>query len=52
MADLFSDLENDAYQPLAARMRPVKLADYCGQQHLLGTTSRCVRRLSRALCTQ
>ncbi|MBN3561324.1 replication-associated recombination protein A [Aliamphritea spongicola] len=36
MADLFSDLENDAYQPLAARMRPVKLADYCGQQHLLG----------------
>ena len=36
MADLFSDLENDAYQPLAARMRPVKLTDYCGQQHLLG----------------
>ena len=35
MADLFSDLENDAYQPLAARMRPVKLTDYCGQQHLL-----------------
>lgn len=35
MADLFSDLESEAYQPLAARMRPVSLAEYCGQQHLL-----------------
>ena len=22
--------------PLAERMRPKKLADYCGQQHLIG----------------
>ncbi|MGV6807539.1 MAG: recombination factor protein RarA, partial [bacterium] len=25
-----------AYQPLAARMRPKTLAEYVGQQHLLG----------------
>lgn len=36
MADLFSDLENDVYQPLAARIRPTCLDEYCGQQHLLG----------------
>ncbi|MCX2981243.1 replication-associated recombination protein A [Halieaceae bacterium IMCC14734] len=34
-SDLFSDPE-PAYQPLAARVRPQTLADYYGQQHLLG----------------
>lgn len=33
-ADLFG--ANPAYQPLAARMRPRSLADYAGQEHLLG----------------
>jgi putative ATPase len=34
MTDLFSQLE-PSYQPLAARMRPSKLAAYIGQKHLL-----------------
>ncbi|MEH6579447.1 MAG: replication-associated recombination protein A [Amphritea sp.] len=36
MADLFDDLESADYQPLAARMRPRSLDEYCGQGHLLG----------------
>ena len=36
MADLFDDLQ-PSYEPLAARMRPRTLEEYCGQQHLLGT---------------
>ena len=36
MADLFDDLQSPAYEPLAARMRPRSLEEYCGQQHLLG----------------
>ncbi|KZN14580.1 replication-associated recombination protein A [Marinomonas sp. TW1] len=36
MKDLFSDLSNDAYQPLAARLRPTRLEDYIGQSHLVG----------------
>src|SRR5690625_5506152 len=32
--DLFG--ESPTYQPLAARMRPRSLADYLGQEHLLG----------------
>ena len=35
MADLFDDLQ-PSYEPLAARMRPRSLEEYCGQQHLLG----------------
>lgn len=35
MADLFDD-QQPSYEPLAARMRPQSLAEYCGQQHLLG----------------
>ncbi len=34
MDDLFADSQQ-GYQPLAARMRPQTLAQYCGQQHLL-----------------
>ncbi|WP_045859872.1 replication-associated recombination protein A [Teredinibacter purpureus] len=36
--DLFSESPTDlsAHQPLAARMRPRKLVDYLGQEHLLG----------------
>ncbi|TWU49154.1 replication-associated recombination protein A [Rubripirellula reticaptiva] len=36
---LFADAEEDNLkqaQPLAARMRPTRLADYVGQQHILG----------------
>lgn len=33
--DLFADTES-GYQPLAARVRPLHVTDYCGQQHLLG----------------
>ncbi len=36
MADLFDDLNDGGYEPLAARMRPRTLDEYCGQQHLLG----------------
>lgn len=32
--DLFSSAP--AYEPLAAKMRPQSLAEYCGQAHLLG----------------
>lgn len=34
MDDLFADSQQ-GYQPLAARMRPQTLDQYCGQQHLL-----------------
>lgn len=36
MKDLFSDVPPEAYQPLAARMRPANLDDYIGQSHLVG----------------
>jgi len=36
MKDLFSDVPAQAYQPLAARMRPASLDDYIGQAHLVG----------------
>ena len=35
MNDLFAADDDLSYQPLAARMRPVKLAEYIGQNHLL-----------------
>ncbi len=34
--DLFAD-SRGAYQPLAARLRPLTLDDYVGQEHMLGT---------------
>ena len=39
--DLFTanDAVNAAYQPMAARMRPKKLAHYVGQQHILADNS-------------
>ena len=36
--------ENEAAQPLAARLRPQTLDDYCGQKHLLGE-GKVLRRL-------
>lgn len=36
MSNLSLDFSDQAFQPLAARMRPVTLAQYIGQQHLLG----------------
>lgn len=36
MDDLFAQ-GNSSYQPLAARMRPETLDEYCGQQHLLAS---------------
>jgi len=36
MADLFNQQGIDTGQPLAARMRPAILAEYIGQDHLLG----------------
>jgi len=34
--NLFPDVDNSEWQPLADRMRPQKLDDIAGQQHLLG----------------
>lgn len=34
--DLFESSTQECYQPLAARLRPLKLADYLGQEHILG----------------
>src|SRR5690554_7479370 len=31
-----SDLESSAYEPLAAKMRPTRLEDYVGQEHVVG----------------
>ncbi|MFP1762552.1 replication-associated recombination protein A [Lonsdalea quercina] len=36
MSNLSLDFSQNEFQPLAARMRPVTLAQYIGQQHLLG----------------
>lgn len=36
MNDLFGASEDTRYQPLAARMRPTRLEEYIGQDHLLG----------------
>lgn len=35
MANLSFDFADNDFRPLAARMRPRNLAEYCGQQHLL-----------------
>ncbi|MBX9445059.1 replication-associated recombination protein A [Dickeya chrysanthemi] len=36
MSNLSLDFSSNQFQPLAARMRPTRLAQYIGQQHLLG----------------
>ncbi len=36
MQDLFADQGPKGYEPLAAKMRPRTLDEYCGQQHLFG----------------
>lgn len=48
MADLFSaaQLENDVSRPLADRMRPQRLDDVVGQEHLLGPEGALSRMLS------
>jgi len=35
-SDLFGELPETGYQPLAARLRPATLDEYAGQQHILG----------------
>jgi putative ATPase len=35
VGNLSLDFSDNAFQPLAARMRPENLAQYIGQQHLL-----------------
>lgn len=37
MANLSFDFADNDFRPLAARMRPRNLAEYCGQQHLLAS---------------
>ena len=48
MSDLFavSGLSEEAPRPLADRLRPQKLADVVGQDHLLGTSGTLTRMLS------
>ncbi len=36
MSNLSFDFAQQAFQPLAARMRPTTFAQYCGQSHLIG----------------
>ena len=36
MLNFALDFTNDEFKPLAARMRPTALEQYCGQQHLVG----------------
>lgn len=36
MSNLSFDFTQNDFRPLAARMRPTTLAQYCGQQHLVG----------------
>ncbi|MGC6341517.1 replication-associated recombination protein A [Bisgaard Taxon 45] len=36
MSNLSFDFSQQAFQPLAARMRPTTLEQYCGQSHLIG----------------
>ena len=36
MSNFSFDFNENDFRPLAARMRPTTLAQYCGQSHLLG----------------
>ncbi|MCW2310172.1 replication-associated recombination protein A [Rhodobium gokarnense] len=49
MSDLFAaaGLENDAPRPLADRLRPKRLADVVGQDHLVGPDGTLTRMLSK-----
>lgn len=56
-SDLFDTVQQDEEQkfrentaPLAARMRPKKLADYIGQQHILGEGKPLRKTLERGSC--
>jgi|GEM_PF-4763473 len=48
MTDLFAaaNLEEDAPHPLADRLRPQKLADVAGQDHLLGSQGALTRLIA------
>jgi putative ATPase len=57
-SDLFDTVQQDEEQkfrentaPLAARMRPKKLADYIGQQHILGEGKPLRKTLERGSCS-
>ena len=41
---LFDDTEKPVFEPLASRMRPERLEDFVGQNHLLGD-GKLLRRL-------
>ena len=49
MSDLFpaAGLENDAPRPLADRLRPRRLSEVAGQDHLLGPDGALTRMLRR-----
>src|SRR5574344_1918215 len=57
-SDLYDTVQQDEEQkfiettaPLAARMRPKKLADYIGQQHMLGEGKPLRKTLERGSCS-
>ena len=49
--DLFSEQEDrQSFEPLAARMRPTELADYIGQDHLIGLGKPLRRMIETGHC--
>lgn len=50
MSTLSLDFEQDDFRPLAARMRPQGLAQYLGQEHILGTDKPLRRALEAGQC--
>jgi putative ATPase len=50
VSNLSLDFSDNAFQPLAARMRPENLAQYIGQQHLLAPGNPCRGRLRPGIC--
>lgn len=50
MSTLSLDFEQDDFRPLAARMRPVRIEQYLGQQHILGPGKPLRRALESGHC--
>ncbi|MBL1378282.1 replication-associated recombination protein A [Zobellella iuensis] len=50
MSTLSLDFEQDDFRPLAARMRPARLEQYLGQQHILGPGKPLRRALEAGHC--
>ncbi|WP_375057723.1 replication-associated recombination protein A [Zobellella sp. DQSA1] len=50
MTTLSLDFEQDDFRPLAARMRPARLEQYLGQQHILGPGKPLRRALEAGHC--